>query len=128
VSWETIGFPVIDRSGSGRLRGVDLVSISKSEDKYFLPAYNGWEKNHQRKRSVKQEKNLDRADLSSADENNLSDDEPDVDHIARGEDLDHNLSQPLLLLCQQSEIGDLYCQRIQILPRQAPRCAPVQLK
>jgi hypothetical protein len=128
VSWETIGLPVIDRSGFGRLRGVDLISISKSEEKYFLPSYYVGKKNHQKRSSQQEQKgSIER----SFDENGESEDDDelgDEDHTSRGEDLDHNLSQPLLLLCQQSEVGDLYCQRIEIIPRQSPRTAPIQLK
>jgi hypothetical protein len=126
VSWESVGFPVIDRSGYGKLRGMDIVELTTSEDKYTLPRYYRGKKDYQKgktntKESEDGEEYFDNDDLEQSERHDNS-------QRRLEEALDNLQDRPLLLLCQQSEIGDVYCQRIEITSKHAGRSAPIQIK
>jgi hypothetical protein len=124
VSWESVGFPVIDRSGYGKLRGMDVVELTSSEDKYSLPKYYGGKTDYQKNKPNTKESE-DGSEYSDNDDLEQSENDPAQ---RRREALDDLHDRPLLLLCQQSEIGDVFCQRIEIAPKQSMRSAPIQIK
>lgn len=114
LSWEISGFPVIDRKMDHGLQGIDIIPLSSSEEKYFQDMYPYIGKKG--------------ALAKDEDSGGGSDEEEDGVAQERSEPSDSSPNHPVLLLCQQSEIGDVFCQRIQIIPRHSPRSAPIQLK
>lgn len=94
---------------------MDIVEISSSEDRYLIRKYVGtWRRKGQTIES----------DHNSKDIEEESNDELSETGIRELDDPSH----PLLLLCQQSDVGDIYCQTIQILPKNFRSIAPIQIK
>lgn len=99
--------------------------MTTSEDKYFLPKYYAGKKIDQ---NNQMKKNLQLDEEEEGFNESCSENENEKSSMDRMEHLDNQSQSPLLLLCQQSHIGDIYCQRIQLLSKQSPIFSPIQIK
>jgi hypothetical protein len=90
---------------------MDIIPISSSEENYYKDELSN--------------NKIGQSSIDGAESESLSD---EGDAKERDEPLDSASNHPSILLCQQSNIGDVFCQRIQLSPRHSTLPAPIQFK